>query len=364
MADVTLEHLSKAAGVAKSTVSMALRNHPHIAVKTRERIQRLAEEMGYRPNPSISALMAHIRNRKPIRSHDVLAFVSGFPDVAGLEAVPEYREAYRGARARAEEQGYRMDFFELPEKKSGHRRLSDILTARGIQVVVIGPHAVKLDVAELAWDRFSSAMIGYGTSKPPLNRAVPNHYTDVLLAIKRLLQAGYRRIGACFCRRDDADADYLLSAAYQAYQARLAEADRVPLLLMEDPQGEGFLAWMAEHRPEAVIVQDERPYGWLREAGYTIPADVACLPLTLEPGEPFFSGICPHWRLVGAAAVDLAVAAARRNETGIPPQNKNVQVYGYWIDGRTHTRREARSPIRECGFEGLMYTGAPPAAAS
>jgi DNA-binding LacI/PurR family transcriptional regulator len=48
---VTLHELAQAAGVSVSTVSRALSNSGHTVNKeTRERIQRLAQELGYRPN--------------------------------------------------------------------------------------------------------------------------------------------------------------------------------------------------------------------------------------------------------------------------------------------------------------------------
>ncbi len=48
---VTLEELAKTAGVSVSTVSRALTNSSHAVNKnTRQRILKLADELGYRPN--------------------------------------------------------------------------------------------------------------------------------------------------------------------------------------------------------------------------------------------------------------------------------------------------------------------------
>lgn len=343
MPDVTLEQLAKAAGVAKSTVSMALRNHPHIAKKTRARIQRLAQELGYRPNPSISALMAHIRNSKPIRSHDVIAFVAGFPDLDAMLAHPEHREAYEGARDRAESLGFRMDFFSLTAPGMTHRRLNDVLLNRGIRTLVFGPQGHTRQRVAFAWEHFSSSMIGYLPIEPAHHRAVPNSYTDMHLAIKRLLQAGYRRIGAVMDWEFDIDADNQLSAAYLAFQYRHPPKWQIPLLLIEetDDYRDAFLAWFEAQRPAAVIAQDTRVAGWLEDAGHRIPDDVAVASLSLKADEPYFSGICPHWYHVGGAAVDLAVAAAQRNETGAPDRPKLSLVYGFWIPGKTHISDES-----------------------
>ncbi|HBE27499.1 MAG TPA: LacI family transcriptional regulator, partial [Ktedonobacter sp.] len=52
----SIEDIAQAAGVSHSTVSRALRNSPLISVDVRERIQRLAHEMGYTPNAIAQSL--------------------------------------------------------------------------------------------------------------------------------------------------------------------------------------------------------------------------------------------------------------------------------------------------------------------
>ena len=47
---VTIRDIAKVAGVSPSTVSRALTNHPRISAVTKERIQQLAQEMGYTPS--------------------------------------------------------------------------------------------------------------------------------------------------------------------------------------------------------------------------------------------------------------------------------------------------------------------------
>ncbi|RRJ98846.1 LacI family DNA-binding transcriptional regulator [Opitutaceae bacterium TAV3] len=56
--DVNMEAVARAAGVHRTTVSMALRGHPKLPEATRARIRELAERMGYRPNPLVQALMS------------------------------------------------------------------------------------------------------------------------------------------------------------------------------------------------------------------------------------------------------------------------------------------------------------------
>ena len=54
--EISIEDIARAAGVSHSTVSRALRDSTLISVDVRERIQRLAREMGYTPNAIAQSL--------------------------------------------------------------------------------------------------------------------------------------------------------------------------------------------------------------------------------------------------------------------------------------------------------------------
>ena len=74
-----LQEIAEKAGVSRATVSLALRNQTSIPARTRTRIRQLAEQLGYRPNPLISALMSYHRAARPVKpTHLTLAFVVKF----------------------------------------------------------------------------------------------------------------------------------------------------------------------------------------------------------------------------------------------------------------------------------------------
>ena len=52
----TIKDIAAKAGVAVSTVSYALRNHPSIPPETCQRIQAVGEKLGYRPDPFLMAV--------------------------------------------------------------------------------------------------------------------------------------------------------------------------------------------------------------------------------------------------------------------------------------------------------------------
>lgn len=58
----SISDIAKALGVAPSTVSRALRNHPDISQKTRQKIQEFARQVNYRPN-ALAIGLKHQRSR-------------------------------------------------------------------------------------------------------------------------------------------------------------------------------------------------------------------------------------------------------------------------------------------------------------
>ena len=60
---VTLKDISKETGLAITTISKALRNHPDISKKTIKRVNKIAEEMGYIKNVSASQLKGNKSNK-------------------------------------------------------------------------------------------------------------------------------------------------------------------------------------------------------------------------------------------------------------------------------------------------------------
>src|SRR5688500_241667 len=104
----TLKDVAAAAGMSASGVSYALRRHPSIPAATAERVRRIAEELGYRPDLRIASVMAHIRRRRSPRDRETLAFV--WVSTPPKQKFPAYHQHYlqtilTGAKARAEELG-------------------------------------------------------------------------------------------------------------------------------------------------------------------------------------------------------------------------------------------------------------------
>src|SRR5882757_1871649 len=191
---VTLLDIAKRVGVAKTTVSMALRESHQVSYARRQEIQRVAKEMGYVPDPFLSGLAAHSRERVSAKNHGVLAWFNHWKDPKRLLQFKEFKGYLRGAREAATRFGYRVDEVRW-ERDCSPKRFERILLARGIEGILVPPHNELLDWQDFDWTKFSVIRFGMSVQNPDSNLVTSDAYRATVMAIKQIHDYGYRRIG-------------------------------------------------------------------------------------------------------------------------------------------------------------------------
>ena len=111
----TIADIAQRAGLSKGAVSYALNGLPGVSESTRQRVLKLAAEMGWRPNSAARALSASragalglvmARGQHPWGRAFLLKLMSSLENQAaapppGAPGLPTYAEASTGAGARA-----------------------------------------------------------------------------------------------------------------------------------------------------------------------------------------------------------------------------------------------------------------------
>lgn len=332
---VTLQDIARRAGVSKMTVSLALRGHPDAAAKTRDRLRRLAEEMGYRPNPLIVANMAQLRAGRPAAFAGTIAFAGHGDSPARNTTNVQSHRIFGGARRRAEALGYKIEWFSLGEPAVDGRRLSDILKARGIFGVVLGADGVLPPNRHLDWSSFALAAIGRTEIGRELHRTMGDYYRAVREACHRCRARGYRRIGLAVSREHDTAHQNLHRSAFLGSQSEWPRAEHVAPLIADRWEPQSFLEWVKRRRPEVVMVAYDDPISWIRDAGLRIPEDIGVIRPHVNDRGLGVAGFLFEDAELGAAAVDLVVEQLNHNERGVPEVVKRVLLPGRWFEGRS-----------------------------
>lgn len=328
-----MKDVAIAAGVARSTVSLALRNDPSIPATTRSRIFAAAEQLGYKTNPLVSALMASLHARRTQQRHTVLAYVTTDPEFAPWRSYRMFIEMHEGAANRAADLGYRLEEFALRAPGMTPRRFVQMLQARGILGLLIAPlphgeRSLELDLAG-----FAVAGIDMSVASPSIERVSNDHFQSARLAIQECQALGYRRIGFILSREVNERLENRWLAACHLAQAELPAARRVEPLL--PPGTDDILGaipdWYAREKPDVVIMGELNPHGH-----YPLPSKVGLVSLSLEePSLGRVAGIFQDNRRMGAIAIEHLVARLERCEFGVEDRGRVHMVSGRWVAGPT-----------------------------
>lgn len=336
---VVLQDIAKRVGVHRSTVSLALRDHPRISKEMRERVQDLAKKMGYRPNPLVAALMQSRRSGNRVKDL-VLAYVTNYPTRYGWRPPFHDRPNYfPGAAARAIELGCKLEHFWLGEPGMTPERLSDILTTRGISGVMVGRLPPGMEDISLLWTRFSCVALGMTLRRPNLHRVSEDFFAGATLAMERLYQRGYRRVGFVFSDVDDCPSvgDRWLGAYLRQQLAHTPTRQLPPFLFQPGrDQAPHFAEWLKDHSPDALLVTHAAPVlEWIKPLGLSIPGDLGLATVINDHLDRGWAGIHCSAEKLGALATEMLIGMMHRGEMGIPSDPHEVQVSGEWIDGDT-----------------------------
>ncbi|PTX91556.1 LacI family DNA-binding transcriptional regulator [Opitutus sp. ER46] len=359
----TLADVARKAGVHVTTVSLALRNHPRLPQETRTRIQKLAERMGYRPDPYLQALVAYRSKTMPRRNPPTLAYVTNWNTRFGWQKVTAHPQFYAGAAAKAQDLGFKLEHFWMSEPGLTQARLNRILETRGINGLIIASHMREQDVAlEFDWAHFSAVKIDYFPHQPGLHNVTNNQCSIIRLALRQVLAAGYKRIGFVMHRGWDHSVDHLWSAGFLCEQANVPVADRIPMLMF--PEAEPVAAWMAEsqadvtaptaafqrwfrkYEPEVVISKSSFVQPCFAELGLRVPRDLAFVDVFLEDtARGRIAGVRQNHEEVGGLAVEILAGQLHHNKFGVPEIPTTTFVAGTWFDGAScPNRRQQDDP--------------------
>jgi LacI family transcriptional regulator len=346
----TLADVARKADVHVTTVSLALRNHPRLPQATRERIQKIAERMGYRPDPILQALVAYRGKTMERRNPPTLAYVTNWNTRLGWQKVTAHPQFYAGALAKAKELGFSLDHFWMGEPGLTHTRLSGILQARGINGIIIASHMREVDVAlHFDWERFSAVKIDYFPHQPALHNVTNNQCDIVRLAMQRVIAMGYRRIGFVMHRGWDHSVDHLWSAGYLCEQQGLAPEHHIPMFLFPDAEPienwmneskshvvaptEKFSRWFKKYQPEVVISKGSFVQPCFSELGLRVPRDTAFVDVFLDNIDGKTAGVRQNHDIVGELAVEILAGQLHHNKYGVPEIPTTTFVEGTWSDG-------------------------------
>ena len=322
--------VARAAGVATSTVSKALRDDPTIPEARRREIQETARALGYRPNPLVATLMAQLHGQRRRNDPHHLAWIDLWPSEEASSRLALFKPLLKGARARAAELGYGIEVHRAIRDRIEVGRLRQIVLARSQWGVIIPPVPESAMHYPLDLQGLTAVTIGTSLRSPMMHRVAPNLYQGGQLACLKLRAQGFRRIGLVLSRLISERVEGQWLGAYLAEQRRWPAGERLPPLLTSPTDARAVRAWLQKNRPDAVLLAEAPVQEWVNAARPRPAPTVAWL--LLETPARDGHGVDYRGEKIGAAAVEMVVGQIHRNERGNPEIPNTLLMDGIWIE--------------------------------
>jgi len=177
-----IKDVAERAGVSPATVSRVLNGAASVRAEYRERVLRVIEELGYRPN----RLASNLRRQKA----EMIGVV-----VSDIEN-PHFTQMVRAVEDAAYRRGYRVLLCNTDENPEKQRAYLQMLAAERVLGVLISPsdpageeisELIELGIPVIAFDR--------SVDDPRADAVIVDNAAGTRLATEFLIRAGHERIG-------------------------------------------------------------------------------------------------------------------------------------------------------------------------
>lgn len=266
----TIKDIAEKCGVSYATVSRALSGHPYVKDETRERIIKIARQMGYRPNAVARGLV--------MRKTTTIGFM--VPDITN----PVFPEVARGLEDAALAAGYTVFLCNSNWDKDRELRIIDILLQQRVSGLVVFLCSEKsVDLIRRAKMDTKTVCISNMSHKSAMTLLYIDNELGARQAVEHLIERGHRAIACIGGLEDTAANRERLKGYHQALQNHGIAACS-DFVRFGDYRLESGHAIMTEllrlpARPTAVFAANDLlalgAISAIKEHGLRVPEDVA-----------------------------------------------------------------------------------------
>lgn len=339
MAAPSMRKIAEAASVSTATVSMALRNSPQISEDTRQRILKIAEELGYRPNPLVSSLMTQIRTGKKATEGSTIAILGPGGTAQQLTQGYSYpRKMYQAVLKRADELGYNVEVFSADSEDSSIEQQLRVIDYRSIRGILLPPFSsgrqdLPIDFGD---HDFAVVTIGYSQNVRNVNRVAHDQFRIAYGLTQECIKRGYKRIGIHMQKRFNARTGFRYTSAFMGAHFDLdKKADHAQLYIRDQYKRDDLLKWIKREKIDCLISQDPQTHQILVDEGFGIPDEIGYAAISWNEERSDISAMHHDPNEIGRVAVDMLTAHLNRNEYGQPEVPKTMLIKPEWKEGTT-----------------------------
>jgi len=338
----SISMIARELGVSKTTVSLALRGHPRISLKTKQKVKKVARAQGYTVDPHLTRAFSIIQKGRS-STHNVIGYLDTSQRARDF-GNPFADQVKRNLIESAKNKGFSISSFVVDEKQMPLLRLKQIIESRNIKYLLV-PAPALIDDLPLDWENLSTIVLSTRPLKHRFNRVTTSNYQAMSLLMRSLKQKGYGKPGFIVRKDIDAIQDNECSIAFLGLRKFLEFSERVPILFTDKTtSGASYENWHRKHRPD-VIIQNDRtgitengPLDYSQifsQFSKPLAKGVGRCSLNADPSQETVSGIVRNEQEIGYSAIELMLSMIERNVMGLLNHPKIITILSGWYEGST-----------------------------
>lgn len=316
------------AQVSIATVSRALRSDPVVNHKTQERVKAVAEQLGYAPDPALSALNAYREEQSTRSFRGTLAWLTAHDSPQAWRQLVSNREMFDSMLRLAPKRGYTLEPFWIHPKRMPAKRLHGILRSRSVRGIFLPSLPAGVDHIDFTWDRYCTVALSESVLSPHVHSVQKSTSFDVRTCVRELAKAGYSRpilaVHSLFHRGCHGLHEGAFLTATQEYMPKSRPVFHTDRHLLPDQ----LRKWVEKTKADSIICS-------LSE-NEAVPNEAGLPPLVSFSGyvEPNETGILHSMDNLAKIALDFLESMLNRGEYGIPENPIVLRVQGKWQAGK------------------------------
>ncbi|MFZ9936433.1 MAG: LacI family DNA-binding transcriptional regulator [Luteolibacter sp.] len=332
---ITLKDIADATDLSLAAVSMAMRNHREISESTRNKVQAMAEKLGYKPDPAMRALADYrTRRRSAGRRWDRVALLHDWPSAEAFHQHPFYCNWHERLSALADARGIVVEAHWLGNGGTQTRAVFRQLHHRGITGVLVAPPAITVEPREvdLPRDRFQVVTFGPEHLYRDFHTVQFDFYENLRLAWSKLRAKGHRRIGLVYQELQGWRTGQAWRAAFhiEKLEAGWKPGEMMPLMfpgIGERGDPAAYYSWLRRDGYDAVISSMYEVEEWNRHL--EDPPDLA----VFHAHKPGQQGIDLNVDQLLRSAFELLCVEMQHALIERQDLPFRLHIPGRWVDG-------------------------------
>ncbi len=186
----TIINIANLSGFSKSTVSKVIRNQQYVKKSTREKIEKVIDEIGYYPDEIARSLVS----RKNISFIGLI-----ISDINN----PFFSELTLGVENEAKKRNYNVVLCNTNNSEEEEKRYIDILISnRAIGLILATPTIDDKNIKDLLIRKYPFVLITREVKGVDSNIVSVDHFKSAKLAVNYLIKKGHRKIAHFTCKEN------------------------------------------------------------------------------------------------------------------------------------------------------------------